>query len=97
MNQNWCVYVIRCSDGSLYTGITTDMARRFHQHADGKGAKYFRGHVPEQVVYLETQHTRSSASKRELQIKTMQRSEKLELIESYTDHEVTGEFQAEVL
>lgn len=53
--------------------------------------------MPEQVVYLETQHTRSSASKRELQIKTMQRSEKLELIESYTDHEVTGEFQTEVL
>jgi putative endonuclease len=97
MNQNWCVYVIRCSDGSLYTGITTDMARRFHQHADGKGAKYFRGRVPEQVVYLETQHTRSSASKRELQIKALRRSEKLELMVSYRGHGVTDELQTEVL
>jgi len=97
MNQSWCVYVIRCLDGSLYTGITTNISRRFQQHAAGKGAKYFRGRVPELVVYLETQHTRSSASKRELQIKAMQRSEKLALMVSYTDHGVTDELQTEVL
>jgi len=77
---NWCVYVIRCSDGSLYTGITTDIARRFQQHAAGTGAKYFRGRSPEQVVYLEYQHTRSTASTRERQIKAMSRAEKDRLV-----------------
>ena len=75
-HQNWCVYVIRCSDNSLYTGITTDIDRRFQQHADGTGAKYFRGRSPEQIVYLENGHNRSSASTREKQIKTMTRPEK---------------------
>jgi len=80
MKRNWCVYVIRCSDGSLYTGITTDMVRRFQQHAAGTGAKYFRGRSPEQVVYLEQQHTRSTASTRERQIKAMCRADKDELV-----------------
>lgn len=51
--MNWCVYMILCSDDSLYTGITTDMERRFKQHEEGRGAKYFRGRSPKQVVYLE--------------------------------------------
>ncbi|MDD2500150.1 MAG: GIY-YIG nuclease family protein [Geobacter sp.] len=79
-HYDWCVYVIRCSDGSLYTGITTDIARRFQQHAAGTGAKYFRGRSPEQVVYLEQQHTRSTASARERQIKAMHRAAKDELV-----------------
>lgn len=83
MNQNWCVYVIRCSDSTLYTGITTDIDRRFKQHADGTGAKYFRGRSPEQIVYLENNHNRSSASKREKQIKTMTRVEKDFLASTY--------------
>jgi putative endonuclease len=76
---NWQVYIIRCSDDSLYTGITTDIDRRFIEHVEGKGAKYFRGRHPVEVVYLENGHTRSSASKREIQIKTMNRSEKMNL------------------
>ena len=73
---NWHVYIILCSDDTLYTGITTDIERRMRQHADGRGAKYFRGRQPKQLVYLEGGHDRSSASKRELFIKGMKRSEK---------------------
>ena len=75
--MNWQVYIILCSDESLYTGITTDIDRRFCDHAEGRGAKYFRGRQPVKVVYLEKDHTRSSASKRETQIKAMGRAEKL--------------------
>lgn len=67
----WFVYMIRCTDGSLYTGITTDMQRRLAQHASRRGAKYFRGRAPGEVVYLEDGHTRSSASRREAQIKKL--------------------------
>ncbi len=73
---NWQVYIIRCSDNSLYTGITTDLGRRFCQHALGSGAKYFRGRQPLQVVYCEDGHSRSSASKREARIKALTRNEK---------------------
>ena len=73
---NWQVYILLCSDNSLYTGITTNMPRRFRQHLQGRGAKYFRGRQPLQVVYLEADHSRSSASKREAQIKMMPRAEK---------------------
>ena len=74
---NWQVYIIHCSDNSLYTGITTNIGRRFCQHAEGSGAKYFRGRQPLQVVYCEDGHNRSSASKREAQIKGMKREEKV--------------------
>lgn len=70
-SMNWQVYIILCSDSSLYTGITTDPARRLHQHATGRGAKYFRGRRPEKLLYLETGHTRSSAVRREVEIKRL--------------------------
>ena len=78
--MNWSVYIILCSDDSYYTGITTDLQRRFDQHAAGRGAKYFRGRQPLQVVYREDGHTRSSASTREAQIKNLSRAEKSILI-----------------
>jgi putative endonuclease len=78
--MNWYLYIILCSDNSLYTGITTDPERRFRQHVDGIGAKYFRGRRPLGIVYLERDHTRSSAGKRELQIKGMTHSEKSALV-----------------
>jgi len=74
--------MILCSDDSLYTGITTDMERRFKQHEEGRGAKYFRGRSPKQIVYLEQGLSRSSASRREIQIKNLSRSEKLNLIQT---------------
>jgi len=80
--MNWQVYILLCSDGSLYTGISTDAKRRFAQHASGTGAKYFRGRSPCQIVYLEPGHDRSSASRRELAIKKMRLAEKQSLIAS---------------
>lgn len=83
--MNWQVYIILCSDNTLYTGITTELQRRFCQHASGKGAKYFRGRQPLQVVYQESGHTRSSAGRREVTIKNLARTEKLALISSLTN------------
>ena len=80
--MNWQVYMIRCSDGSLYTGITTDVERRIAEHSRGAGAKYFRGRAPRQLVYLESGHDRSSASRRELEIKRLRPAAKRELIGS---------------
>jgi putative endonuclease len=80
--MNWQVYIIHCSDDSLYTGITTDLQRRFDQHATGRGAKYFRGRQPQQIVYKESGLTRSTASSREREIKNLERSGKLALISS---------------
>lgn len=77
--MNWCVYIILCSDNTLYTGITTDIERRFRQHASGIGAKYFRGRQPLRVMYVENGHSRSSASKKESQIKAMDRADKMQL------------------
>ena len=77
---NWQVYIILCSDNSLYTGITTDVSRRFRQHAEGRGAKYFRGRQPLQVAYYEDGHTRSSAAKKEAFIKAMKRTDKERLL-----------------
>lgn len=78
--MSWQVYILRCSDGSLYTGITTDVERRFAQHAGGSGAKYFRGRSPVELVFLEDGHDRSSASQREAAIKRLSRTEKRQLI-----------------
>jgi putative endonuclease len=79
---NWSVYIIRCSDDSLYTGITIDMDRRFDQHSNQQGAKYFRGRQPKALVYVETGHSRRTASQREIAIKKLRRFEKLQLIAS---------------
>lgn len=83
--MNWQVYIILCSDGTLYTGITTDLQRRFAQHASGCGAKYFRGRQPVNVVYQESGHSRSTAGRRELSIKALARSEKQSLVSSGTN------------
>ncbi len=82
MTMNWSVYMILCSDDSLYTGITTDIDRRLAQHASRRGAKYFRGREPGPVVYLEAGHNRSSASKREAEIKKLPPQTKRQLIAS---------------
>lgn len=74
--------MILCSDNSLYTGISTDVARRFRQHAAQKGAKYFRTRQPLELVFVEDGHNRSSASQREAQIKTMKRDQKLQMIKN---------------
>ncbi len=83
---NWCVYIIQCSDNSLYTGISNDLNRRFYQHANQQGAKYFRGRQPNALVYVETGHNRKTASQREFAIKQLSRPEKLQLIASATNN-----------
>ena len=78
--DNWTVYIIQASDNSLYTGITTDMERRWLQHSNNKGAKYFRGRSPVKIVYREEGFNRSTASIREAAIKQLSRKQKLQLI-----------------
>jgi len=80
--MNWHVYIIVCSDGTLYTGISSDPVRRFEQHHGRCGARYFRGRRPVRLVYLEGGHDRSSASRREAAIKKLPRREKLRLLGS---------------
>lgn len=77
----WSLYIIEASDSSLYTGITTDVERRFDEHLNRqKGARFFYGRSPVRVVYREDGHSRSSASRREVEIKRMSRREKEILI-----------------
>ncbi|MDA8639646.1 GIY-YIG nuclease family protein [Flavobacteriaceae bacterium] len=77
----WWVYLVICSDGSLYTGITTNVERRISEHnTSKKGAKYTRNKRPVRLVYSEAQSDRSTASKREYFIKKLSREEKLKLI-----------------
>ena len=78
--MNWSVYIIEASDDSYYTGITTDIERRFKQHASGSGAKFFTGRIPVKIVYKEDGHTRSSATKREAEIKKLEKIDKKRLI-----------------
>ena len=76
----WYVYIVRCRDGTLYTGITTDLDRRIEDHNRGIGSKYTAARRPVRLVYSEPQPNRSSASKREAQIKGWPRSKKKSLI-----------------
>jgi predicted GIY-YIG superfamily endonuclease len=83
MEQMWYLYILRCRDGSLYTGITTDVEKRFEAHQAGRGAKYTRGRGPLELVYRETCGDHSAALKRELEMKKLPRERKLRLIEKY--------------
>jgi putative endonuclease len=74
------VYIIECGDGSLYTGITTDLERRLTQHRAGKGGHYTRSHKAVRVAYSEAQPDRSAAQKREAEIKKWTREQKLTLV-----------------
>lgn len=78
----WYLYILRCRDDSLYTGITTDVEKRLEAHRAGKGAKYTRGRGPLELVYREECGDHSEALKRELEIKALPREEKLKLIKN---------------
>jgi putative endonuclease len=82
--SSWFVYIIRCGDLSLYTGIATDVDRRFAEHESqgAKAAKYLRGRLPLTLVYQQEIGSRSEASKVELRIKSLSRKEKLKLIKA---------------
>lgn len=81
MEAEWSVYILRCRDGSLYTGIARDVQTRLEQHQSGKGAKYTRGRGPLELVYTEQCQDKSAALKREIAIKRMSRAEKLNLLQ----------------
>ena len=78
----WWVYILRCGDGTLYTGIAADLERRIDQHRRGAAAKYTRSRLPVELVYREEQPDRSRALRREAAIRRAGRAEKLALIES---------------
>ena len=77
----WHTYVVKCSDGSLYTGITTDIKRRLKEHNSKTGCAYTRTRTPVKLVHKELFKTRSKAAKREAKIKSWDRKEKMNFIE----------------
>ncbi len=78
--MNWTVYLARCRDGTLYTGVTTDPVRRLAEHNSGDGGAYTRSRVPVVMVYRETATDRSGAQRRERAIKRLTRAQKEELV-----------------
>ena len=80
--MSWYVYILQCSDKSLYTGITNNKERRLNQHNAGKASKYTRTKLPVDMVYSEPAADRSTATKREIAIKKLTRLQKLALIQS---------------
>ena len=81
MEKTWYLYILRCGDDTLYTGITTDVQRRLADHRAGKGAKYTRGRAPLELVYEENCGTHSDALKREYAVKALPRAEKEKLFQ----------------
>lgn len=81
--KSWTVYILRCRDGSLYTGITTEVARRLSEHNAGKGGAYTRSHRPVVLAHTEKRRTRSAALKREAAIKKLTKLEKEILIKKH--------------
>ena len=79
--KNWQVYILQCSDGTLYTGCTDNTERRLLCHNSGKGAKYTRCRLPVKLIYTEDAADKSAALRREMAIKKLSRQEKLRLIE----------------
>ena len=79
---NWQLYILKCRDGSYYTGITTDLKRRLDQHNAGTGSKYTRSRRPVKLAYCERQASESSARKREHQIKRWTRAKKAALVKT---------------
>ena len=79
----WFVYIIKCKDNSLYTGITNDLQRRFQEHKQGKGGKYTRSHKVLKIVFFEKLTTKSEALKREIELKKLSHKEKGDLIKSF--------------
>jgi len=78
----WCVYLLRCADGTLYTGITNDLAARLAAHRGGRGARYTRGRGPLALVHTEAALSRSAALRREHELKRLRRLEKLAFLDT---------------
>jgi len=76
------VYLLQCANNTIYTGITTEVLRRFEEHKNGTGGHYTRAHGVVKILYSEEQENRSSASKREAEIKSWSREQKLAFIKN---------------
>lgn len=83
-DNRWWVYILKCVDGSLYTGTTNNLAKRVQKHKLGTGAKYTRAHLPLSVVFFEEHCNRSAACKKESQIKKLSRVQKEHIINTHT-------------
>ena len=81
--KSYYTYILRCSDGSFYTGYAADMKKRLAAHNKGEGARYTRGRIPVSLVYQESHQSRSQAMIREAEIKKWNRTKKQELISSF--------------
>lgn len=79
----WVVYILRCGDGTLYTGCTNDLVRRLRQHQAGKGAAYTRSRLPVRLVFHEPSEGRGAALRREWALKQLPRAEKLRRIKAF--------------
>lgn len=77
--NSWIVYIVRCKDGTLYTGITKDLEKRIEAHDSGKGAKYTRGRGPVKLVWSQIAKSEGKAKQREAEIKKLSREEKQKL------------------
>ncbi len=82
MNTSWTVYIVRCNDASLYTGVAKDLARRIEQHNAGTGAKYTRSRLPVTLVYSEQAADRGAALRREIEIKRLPAASKRRLADT---------------
>ena len=80
--RQWTLYIVKCKDSSLYTGITTDLEKRIKRHNKGKATKYTRARKPVKLVYRETLDSESLARKREIAVKKLSRVNKLKLIQN---------------
>lgn len=78
--EKWFLYILKCADQSLYTGITKDLERRFKMHAEGKAARYTRTRRPLEIIYKEICRTRTEALVRECAVKALPKAKKLRLI-----------------
>jgi putative endonuclease len=78
--MSYFVYILECANKTLYTGITTDLKRRFNEHLGKKGAHFTKANRPKQICYFEKQPNRSQATKREIEIKSWTKKKKLQLI-----------------
>lgn len=81
--MKWIIYILKCKDQSLYTGITNDIDKRIEKHISGNGSKYLRGRLPITLAYKETALNRSDATKREIEIKKLNKKGKQFLIKAY--------------
>ena len=80
--MSWVVYILKCADDTLYTGITNNLEARLAKHESGAGAKYTRSRGPYEVLFTENHESRSTATKREAEIKSLSRERKLQLVSS---------------